>query len=166
MKNKLELIPLSLTQLKLYLANDFSLEKEFNLNPVPRSVSSDLAEALANTIIPAVEASGQDIFFSTLWTIIDRDQNVMVGDCCFYGQPDENGETEIGYGTYSSFRNQGYMTEAVRLLINIAKKHKELRSIKASTYKNNPASAAVLVKNRFIPAGESNDLLYWKFSIL
>lgn len=161
MKYNLEILPLTLKQLEKYLANDFSLEKELCLEQISRSLSADLKDALETSIIPAVEASADDCFFSTLWTIIDRDKNAMVGDLCFYGPPNVDGETELGYGTYESFRNKGYMTEAVRLLISQANKRDELRCIKASTLNSNPASGAVLIKNGFVVAGKQDEFIHW-----
>ena len=165
MMHNLELLPLTLPQLKKYLANDFSLEKELFFELLPRQLSADLKDALENSIIPAVEAATGDYFFSTLWTIIDRDQNAMVGDMCFYGPPDECGETELGYGTHEQFRNKGYMTEAVRLLILQAKKRKELQCINASTEISNPASGTVLKNNGFMVTDESGYLIHWKLSL-
>ena len=63
--------------------------------------------------------------FSTLWTIILKEENKMVGDLCFVGEPDAEGEIEIGYGTYDEFRKRGYMTEAVNGMINWAIKTRE-----------------------------------------
>jgi hypothetical protein len=30
----------------------------------------------------------------------------MVGDICFVGEPNTEGEVEIGYGTYENFRKE------------------------------------------------------------
>jgi RimJ/RimL family protein N-acetyltransferase len=37
-----------------------------------------------------------------------RKENTVVGSACFKGEPDENHQVEIGYGTDEKFRNRGY----------------------------------------------------------
>jgi RimJ/RimL family protein N-acetyltransferase len=99
--------------------------------------------------------------FSTLWTIISKAENKMVGDICFVGEPNEVGEIEIGYGTYEEFRGKGFMTEAVGGMIGWAKKQTGVKSIVASTDKSNPASYSVLIKNNFSKIGETETMFKW-----
>ena len=89
----------------------------------------------------------------------------MVGDLCFVGEPNEEGKVEIGYGTYENFWGMGFMTEAVGGMIDWAKKQLNVKSILASTDKNNPASFAVLQKNKFEKSGENDQLFHWKIDI-
>jgi RimJ/RimL family protein N-acetyltransferase len=89
----------------------------------------------------------------------------MVGDLCFVGEPNADGEIEIGYGTYEDYRQRGFMTEAVGGMIGWAKKQPHIRSIIASTEKNNRASSSVLEKNGFIQSGESDTLLHWRLQL-
>lgn len=162
---RLILKPLSYQQLIKYIANDNSLERELKLNPTKKIISPELREALEETILPNVLDTGKDHLFSTLWTIILREESRMVGDICFVGEPDENGELELGYGTYEPFRGKGYMTEAVGCMINWAKIHDSVNSIFAQTAKNNPASFRVLEKNNFEKVGEDEDVLNWRLII-
>ena len=53
----------------------------------------------------------------------------MVGDLCIVGEPNANGEIEIGYGTYEEFQNKGFMTEVVRGIIEWAKAQITVKSI-------------------------------------
>ena len=86
----------------------------------------------------------------------------MVGDLCIIGEPNEEGEIEIGYGTYQEFRNKGFMTEIVSGIIVWAKFQPKVKSIIASTDKSNIASFKVLEKNCFVKIGETELLLNWK----
>lgn len=88
----------------------------------------------------------------------------MVGDICFYGEPNEEGEVEIGYGTYSAYQGNGYMTEAVAALIRWALEQPSVKTILASTNKTNVASYSVLVKNGFEKVGESDELFSWAYN--
>jgi RimJ/RimL family protein N-acetyltransferase len=157
--------PLTYDQLVKYIRNDNSLETELQLNPTSRSISADLKEALEQTILPAVTDSTKNYLFSTLWTIIFKSENKMVGDLCFVGEPNADGEIEIGYGTYEEFQGKGYMTEAVSGLIGWAKNQTGVKSIVASTDQSNIASSMVLVKNSFIKIGETETMFKWRLQI-
>ena len=138
--------PLTHEQLIKYIRNDQSLEKELNLSTTEREISLELKEALEQAILPSVANQTKNFLFATLWTAISKNQKLMVGDLCFVGEPNHNGEIEIGYGTYKAFRNKGFMTEAVNGMIQWAKGQPSIKSIVASTRKNNQASYSVLVK--------------------
>lgn len=162
---RLILKPLTYNQLIKYINNDNSLEKELNLQNSSRTISSDLKEALENTILPNVANKSKNYLFSTLWTIISKTNNVMVGDICFVGEPNSDGEVEIGYGTHEEYQGKGFMTEAVKGIISWAKKQNDILSIIASTNKSNMASFAVLKKNNFINISESETEFFWKLNL-
>ncbi|TCC86458.1 N-acetyltransferase [Pedobacter frigiditerrae] len=154
--------PLSHDQLIKYIANDNSLEAELKLNPTKKIITPELREALAETILPNVADTGKNHLFSTLWTIILKAESRMVGDICFVGEPAEDGEIEIGYGTYEDFRGKGYMTEAVACIIEWAKRQDNVKSIFAQTAKDNPASWHILESNHFEKVDEDGNLLSWR----
>ncbi len=159
---RLILKPLTYDQLIKYIKADNSLEEELDLNDTIREMSPDLKEALEETILPNVADKTKNYLFATLWTAILKKENKMVGDLCFLGEPNTVGEIEIGYGTYEAFRKKGFMTEAVAGMINWAEKQAEVKSIFASTEKNNVASYSILQKNNFIKIGETDTLLNWR----
>jgi RimJ/RimL family protein N-acetyltransferase len=159
---RLVIIPLTFSQLVKYAKNDSSLEEELKLNKTIRTISPELIEALEVTFLPNVSDPEKNYLFSTLWTIILKDQNKMIGDLCFVGEPNENGEVEIGYGTHEEFRGNGYMVEAVKGLIHWAADQPKIKAVIASTDKNNIASCLVLEKNHFIKTGEKDNLIAWR----
>ncbi len=163
--DRLIIKPLTYLQLQKYIRNDNSLETELNLNETLRSISDELKDALENTILPYVADTSKNYLFSTLWTLILKEQNKMIGDLCFYGEPNEAGEIEIGYGTYEDFRGNGYMKEAVGSMVAWAKSQPGVKSIIASTDKTNKASYALLEKNNFIKAGETETLFNWRLIV-
>ena len=158
--------PLTFNQLKKYIQADYSLEAELNLNATSRTISPDLKEALEETILPNVSDPNKDYLYSTLWTLILKGENKMIGDLCFVGEPNADGEIEIGYGTYEEFRKKGFMTEAVNGMIQWASKQPNVRSIIASTEKDNVASFTILEKNNFVKCGETDALFNWRLQIL
>ncbi|MCB2195372.1 MAG: GNAT family N-acetyltransferase [Bacteroidetes bacterium] len=157
--------PLTYNQLVKYIRADNSLERELGLSPMQRIIPAELKEALEKNILPGVADASKNYLYYTIWTIISKKENKMVGDICFYGEPDANGEVEIGYGTYSEFQGKGYMTEAVKGIINWAANEPGIKKVKASTDKDNIASWRVLEKNNFVQVSEKDDLLLWKLNV-
>ena len=162
---RLILKPLTYDQLVKYSNGDNSLEEELNLNETSRKISDELKEALEQTILPNVADTTKNYLYSTLWTAISKAENKMIGDLCIVGEPNAEGEIEIGYGTYSEFQNKGFMTEVVRGIIEWAKTQPIVKSIIASTDKTNTASFKVLEKNNFVKIGETETLFNWKLEM-
>lgn len=162
---RLRIIPLTYGQLQKYVKTDHSLERELGLNDTERSISKDLKEALEQTILPNVADPDKDYLFCTLWTIILKAENRMVGDLCFIGEPNEYGEVEIGYGTYDEFQGKGYMTEAVGGMVKWAEAHPGVISIIAGTEKANAASFRVLEKNGFKKFKETDQFYVWRLDL-
>lgn len=160
--DRLYIIPLSKTQLQLYILNDNSLETELQLNNIPRVINERVAFVINTKILPALSDNSKDFMYYTFWNIIDKKLNVMVGDLCFKGEPNEKGEIELGYGTYNNFENKGYMTEAVNEIINWAFKQPHVKSILAQTYITNIASLCILKKNNFIKYDQSLEYIFLK----
>jgi [ribosomal protein S5]-alanine N-acetyltransferase len=163
---RLILEPLNYNQLIKYIRLDNSLETELNLNESKRTISPELKEALEQTILPNVLDPQKNYLFSTLWTVISKEENKMVGDLCFVGEPNANGEVEIGYGTYEEFRKRGFMTEAVSAMIKWAKNQPDIRTIIASTDKTNVDSFSILQKNNFTKSGETETLFNWRLEVI
>lgn len=162
---RLILKPLTYEQLVKYTKCDNSLEEELNLNKTSRKISPELKEAFEETILPNVADKSKNYLYSTLWTAILKTENKMVGDICMVGEPNSEGEIEIGYGTYDEFQNKGFMTEIVGGIIELAKNQSNVKTIIASTNKTNIASFKVLQKNRFIKIGKNETLFNWKLDI-
>ena len=162
---RLILKPLTYAQLVKYIKADHSLEHELNLDNTVRTISPELKEALEQTILPGGADASRNYLYSTLWTIISKNENKMVADLCIVGEPNADGEIEIGYGTYEEFRGNGFMTEAVGGIIEWAKTQPGVMSIVASTDKENVASYSVLLKNNFVKNGETIAQFSWKLPL-
>ena len=162
---RLIIIPLSFEQLIKYMRCDNSLEEELGLGSTSRSISDELKEALEKAILPNVADQSKDYLYSTIWTAISKAENKMVGDISMYGEPNEDREVEIGYGTYNEFQNKGYMTETVKGMIGWLKTQRKVKKVCASTEKTNVASYRVLKKNGFINVCKTDNLLKWKLKI-
>jgi len=159
---RLIIIPLTYNQLTKYIQVDGSLEKELEVNFFPRNVPPELADAFIKTIFPAVANEKNNYFFSTLWTIILKKKNVMAGDLCFKGAPNEKGEIEIGYGTYDLFKGNGYMTEAILAIAKWAFEQQDICAIVAETDSSNIPSHRVLEKSGFKKYLYIENMIWWR----
>lgn len=81
----------------------------------------------------------------------------LIGFCSFVGSPDAEGVVEIGYGIAPGFENQGYATEAARLLVAQAFASGRVRRVRAHTLPERNASTRVLEKCGFQHCGELID---------
>lgn len=162
---RLILRPLTYEQLLKYSNLDGSLERELKLEKSPRSISPELREALDYGIMPNVADEQQNYLFSTLWTIILKETNKMVGDLCFKGEPNIDGEIEISYGTHFEFRRKGYMAEAVSEMLKWAKMQSNVMKVLANTEKSNLSSQRVLRNNGFSQIVEADGIIYWEIRV-
>lgn len=162
---RLILRPLTYEQLLKYSNLDDSLEEELKTEKSSRSISPELREALDYGIIPNVADETKNYLFSTLWTIILKATNKMVGDVCFKGEPNIDGEIEISYGTHFEFRRKGYMTEAVGEMLKWAKIQATVKKVLANTDKNNLSSQRVLRNNGFSKINEADGFIYWEIRV-
>jgi ribosomal-protein-alanine N-acetyltransferase len=161
--HRLILKPLTYQQMLKYIKNDHSLEAELKLNNSSMLISPLLKEALEKSILPSLQDENKNYLFSTLWTVIDKNENISVADVCFQGEPNQQGEIEIGYGTYEKYQGKGYMTEAVKGMLEWAAKQVKVKAIIATTDKTNVSSYAILKKNAFIKVSESKEQFNWHF---
>jgi RimJ/RimL family protein N-acetyltransferase len=86
-------------------------------------------------------------------TFLVVEDGVVVGDCGWFGPPDEDGEVEIGYGLAPSARGRGLGTEAVRLLVEWVR-GQGARSVRAEVLPGNETSLRLLARLGFEDIGE------------
>jgi ribosomal-protein-alanine N-acetyltransferase len=153
-------------QLHLYIAPNNHLEEELGLKTGDRVLSQNLREMIDQITVPAMrEATENDYYFLTLWTVIDKTRNRLVAELGFKGMPDERGQIEIGYGTFPLSRGQGYMTEAVAGMIDWARNYPGIKVIRAETEQDNAASIRVLTKTGFIQTSKQHSRIVWKIVV-
>ena len=81
----------------------------------------------------------------------------MVGNLCFMGEP-QNDAVEVGYGLFPEYEGNGYMTEALGIVIEWAFGCGEgVYFIEAETDAENIRSQKVLKTLGFIPDGEGKE---------
>lgn len=158
---RLELIPLTANQLKMYLEQD--PEFPIQVGPVsPGPLSDPVKRAIGMKLEKMAASPAQDHPWYTYWLIKVLPQGFGAGLIGFKGVPDQNGAVEIGYGIDSSFQNQGFMTEAVRGMIRWAFQDPRCTRILApDTLRSNLASNRVLEKVGMKVYQEKRDSLSW-----
>jgi len=112
------------------------------------------------------ENPASQIWWTYLAIIIQS--NTLIGSCGFKGEPNENGFVEIGYEVATVFRNQGYATEIVKLLIEIAFQFPKVIAVLAHTLAEKNASVKVLKKCNFEFVEEledEEDGTIWKWEL-
>ena len=141
--------PLSCEELKKHINLPNELAKDLGLVPSQLLIDKDTQEAILNDFLPNIENSNKDPLFYTMWIVIEKSKKAIIGGICFHGEPSENGEVEIGYGTDDEYRNQGYMTETIAGLVLWIRNNQNVKTIKAETDNENISSVRVLEKNNF-----------------
>ncbi len=148
--------------------NPFSLEdlQAYPYAGNPLNIDAGESERIKHTIIteilPALEQDLENNLFHTIWLVREKKTNKIIADLRFKGTPDENGEIEIGYGTYSEFQGRGFMTEAVGALIAWAFQQEKVKAIIAETLIANVSSHKILQKNLFIKGKQLDGYIYWR----
>lgn len=165
---RLTIKPLTEEELKKYITDDYSLEISLELQLKERFVLDRIKHKIENQIIPHVVNNPEKALFNTFWIVIDTSQKCIVADICFKGEPNQQGETEIGYGTYPSHEGRGFMSEAVDGITNWALEQDDLKAVIAETDPDNFASQRILAKNNFKITKTTPDTIFWsksKFTI-
>jgi [ribosomal protein S5]-alanine N-acetyltransferase len=92
-----------------------------------------------------VPASGREQDFGQR-LVVERSTDLVVGGAGFFGPPDADGRTELGYGIVPSRRGRGYATEAVLSLLRFGLADAETVELFAGVELANVASVRVLEK--------------------
>ncbi len=102
-----------------------------------------------------------DPLFRPYQVVVTANSTVVGGIGC-HRPPDGNGSVEIGYGIAPEWRNQGLITEAVRILVD-ALAYGGVRTVVARTDRTNLSSQAVLRHVDFVLVRVDPDgLLRWE----
>ena len=157
--------PLTGDELKKHIASPEELAKGMGLIPSQTLADENTKEAIINDLLPNLEDSNKDPLFYTMWMIIEKNKRAIVGGICFHGEPDKNGEIEIGYGTDYEYRNKGIMTEAIAGLIQWLKNYNGVKIIRAETEADNISSVRVLEKNHFNVFQSKDDSVILKLEL-
>ena len=89
--------------------------------------------------------------------------NVVIGSIYFKYLP-EGGVTEIGYGMTPAYEGHGYMSEAVRQMIEFGKNN-GVTTVVADTLIDNAKSQNLLKRLGFVKYKKKDNILYYRLDI-
>ena len=91
------------------------------------------------------------------WVMQKSDSDQIVGSIVLHNIQPEDEYAEIGYEVNPDYQEEGFMTEAMKTVLEYGNISLELKTIEASTHENNDASIAVLKKHQFILQEDKKD---------
>jgi ribosomal-protein-alanine N-acetyltransferase len=142
---RLRLLALPLAQLRLCLDDLPALEAELGMSISQGVFSLRVQRAIGMKIDKMQKAEPARHDWFTYWLIVVKGENLGAGLAGFKGYPDAAGKSEIGYGLDPAYQGQGYMSEAVRALVDWAVQHPDCKAVTA-TGVTNPVSRRLLEK--------------------
>jgi ribosomal-protein-alanine N-acetyltransferase len=161
---RIKLLPLTVEEIDLYRACDFSFENHFGLIHHPREMDPNVQRALKEKVIPSIQKDPENHLLYTLWVAIDKQINKVVAGIVFKGPPDIDNKIEFGAGTLAGFMNHGYMTEVTRMMCLWTREHFPTVKIIAQTKTDNYASQATLRKCEFIITEQKEEYWNWEWN--
>lgn len=159
--NRLELIALSADQTALWVENRALLEKELNVIYRAEELEDHFGDVVRQQAV-LMKSDPLLAKWEAFWFIVDKKERIVLGSACFKNIPDLSGSIEIGYGIAPEFENKGYMTEAVKALIEWAFQDSSVQSVCAETLKDNLASQRVCQKAGMSFDHETEEGFWWR----
>lgn len=160
---KLKLIPLDANNLRYSIEDRQKMEWNLGVKITDTELEKPLSEAMRTSLEMVLE-NKKDYLWFTSWEIVLKKENRIIGGLCFKGCPDEKGRVEIGYGMQDEYKCKGYMTEAVKELINWAFRFNHVTEVIAETEKDNLPSHRVLEKIGMEKYKENEKMFWWKIT--
>jgi len=158
---RMEMFALNREQLQLCLIDPLQLGKDLEVEIAPEVFSDESRQAIGikTTRMLLVDPSLHPWY--TYFLLVRKSDRRAMGVCGFKGGPSPYGSVELGYAIHEDFRNQGFMTEAVRALVVWAFEHEECQRVMAETLRDNFASQRVLQKAGLSFDRGLENMLYW-----
>lgn len=159
---RMELIPLSVEDLGIACYDPKIILDRYGFMKSERVISEEMQAIYRIKIQHMLEEPSSSLFSTYFW-MKDRVSNRFIGEVGFKGFQDSFFSVEVGYGIEKEFENCGYMTEALRFLVDWAfMQHIEgLIYIIATTSNDNKRSQRVLEKVGFIPYSKEESQTQW-----
>ena len=126
------------------------------LQLIDKEKDADLRKAYSE-MLQGCRMEPEKRMWHALWFMeLKSQRGTVVGDLSFKGLA-ADGMVEIGYGLRDGYCGNGYMTEAVRAIVQWALAQEGVNRVEAETTSENMASQKVLANAGFIPTGENGE---------
>lgn len=125
---------------------------------IPRPLLVDIDGALAHIklINDKIEEN-----IDINWAVTEKNNPKCIGIIGFFRTQPEHFRTELGYMILPEYSGKGYVTEAVKTLLNFAFNELQFHSIEAVIDSRNNASERVLIKNGFTKEAHFKENFYY-----
>ncbi|ARV06203.1 GNAT family N-acetyltransferase [Polaribacter sp. SA4-10] len=121
---------------------------------IKRDTPKNLAETRAFIdMISNLVSNNEGVF----WVLESKQSNDLIGTIGLRNFDVEDNYAEVGYELNPDYQQEGFMTEALKEVINFGFNNLELKTIEGFTHKNNSASTALLEKQNFVFQPERKD---------
>lgn len=107
------------------------------------------------------------------WILILKSNNKRIGTCGFHKFNKSNMSIELGYDLQKPYWGKGYMNEAIHAVLDYAKNHMVIRSVKACIYAEHNRSIKFAEKLGFIKTDieemleyQGKEYLHYYFELL
>ena len=135
-------------RLKLYPIDDREMTAL-----IANEKNADLKQAYSEMLQGCLKEPKKRIWFAVWVMELKNRPGTIVGDFSFKGF-NSDGAVEIGYGLREGFCGNGYMTEALKTVVQWALAQKGVTRVEAETEPDNEKSQKVLLNAGFRPTGE------------
>jgi [ribosomal protein S5]-alanine N-acetyltransferase len=157
---RLKLLPLTFSQLELYLENQTALARSLGLVEdeldIDREFWQESSQDIKNFIFPMFAENPDKAAWFTLKLIIFQEEMRIAGGIGG-GLPNEKGEVQIGYFIDKRYENRGFATEATQGLMQWIFQNPGAQAVIADTLKDGFASQRVLQKCGFVFQNETEE---------
>ena len=120
----------------------------------------EIGEVL-NKVLKNMEKNPFNYTWFTMWQIVLKEENKIIGTCGFNGLPDAEGKIEIGYALKPAYQKKGFMPEAIKEMIRFAFMHNKVKAIIAQTPKELLPSQKLLQNFGFVIDSEKEGIITW-----
>jgi RimJ/RimL family protein N-acetyltransferase len=159
---RLRLLALTLEQLCICLQAPERLGQELGFPISAGLVTEPVRRALGLKVDRMSQVALEEHPWHTYWLMVIAAEPTGVGLIGFKGEPDQQGEIEIGFGIVPTCRNRGYTTEATQALIAWAFQDPACQAVVADSAGDNLASSRVLTKVGMHIFRETEETLSWR----
>lgn len=159
---RLEITALSHEQLSLALYQPHRLAGQLGIKIDTDVFSEESRQAMMVKMARMTYVETSLHHWYTYFLIVLSEERRAVGVCGFKGAPTQAGAVEVGYAMHPGYRNHGYMTEAVRALVQWAFQQEGCQTVTAETLRDNYASQRVLQKAGLVLDRGGEIMLYWR----
>ena len=99
---------------------------------------------------------------SVFWCIKLKDEDVVIGSCCFWNFGPDFNCAEVGYELHRAYWRQGIMAEAISAILTYGFSELGLHRIEADPLARNTASRSLLLKLGFTYEGNLRQRVFFR----